>query len=70
MQRLHDAGIISQVHYIPVPLHPYYQNEGHRALDFPNAWAYYTEALSIPLFFALTDAQQDRVIDTILSNIH
>lgn len=70
MQRLHNAGIISQVHYIPVPLHPYYQREGHRPHDFPNAWAYYTEALSIPLFYALTDAQQDRVIDTILATIH
>ena len=70
MQRLYDAGIISQVHYIPVPLHPYYQEEGHRPHDFPHAWAYYTEALSIPLFFALTDTEQDRVIDTVLSMLH
>ena len=70
MQRLYDAGIISQVHYIPVPLHPYYQKRGHRPEDFPNAWSYYTEALSIPLYFALTDTQQDQVIQTVQSALH
>jgi UDP-4-amino-4,6-dideoxy-N-acetyl-beta-L-altrosamine transaminase len=63
MQRLYDAGYITQVHYIPVPLHPYYQKLGHRASDFPNAWAYYLEALSIPLFFSLTDEEQNRFVD-------
>ncbi len=70
MQRLYDKGVISQVHYIPVPLHPYYQKLGHRPEDFPNALSYYSEALSIPLFFALTDVQQDQVIDTIRSALH
>jgi dTDP-4-amino-4,6-dideoxygalactose transaminase len=63
MQRLHDVGYITQVHYIPVPLHPYYQNLGHRVADFPHAWAYYLEALSIPLFFSLSDEEQDRFVD-------
>lgn len=63
MQRLFDAGLITQVHYIPVPLHPYYQRLGHRASDYPQAWSYYTEGLSIPLFFGLTDGEQDQVIE-------
>jgi dTDP-4-amino-4,6-dideoxygalactose transaminase len=62
MQRLADSGLLTQVHYIPVPAHPYYRRLGHRASDFPRAWAYYTEGLSIPLYFSLTDGQQDRVI--------
>ncbi len=63
MQRLFDSGLITQVHYIPVPLHPYYQRLGYRAADYPHAWSYYTEGLSIPLFFGLTDGQQDQVIE-------
>jgi dTDP-4-amino-4,6-dideoxygalactose transaminase len=67
MQRLSDSGLITQVHYIPVPVHPYYQRLGHRAADYPRAWSYYTEGLSIPLFFGLTDGQQDQVIEKLRS---
>jgi len=63
MERLHAAGFTTQVHYIPVPLHPYYDKLGHRAPDYPNAWAYYAEALSIPLFYSLTDQDQARFIE-------
>jgi dTDP-4-amino-4,6-dideoxygalactose transaminase len=63
MQRLYESDLITQVHYIPVPLHPYYQRLGHRAQDYPHAWAYYAQGLSIPLYFGLTNEQQDQVIE-------
>lgn len=70
MQALHDAGMITQVHYIPVPLHPYYQRLGHNPRDYPRAWEYYGETLSIPLFYSLTDSEQAWVIDTLLATLH
>lgn len=63
MERLYAAGFITQVHYIPVPQHPFYQRLGHRAADYPNAASYYAEALSIPLFFSLTHEDQARFIE-------
>jgi dTDP-4-amino-4,6-dideoxygalactose transaminase len=36
---------------------------GFMAGDFPEAEAYYAQAISLPLFPAMTDAQQDYVID-------
>jgi perosamine synthetase len=60
MERLVEAGFITQVHYVPVPLHPYYQKLGHKATDYPNAWTYYNQALSIPLFYSFTDEDQAR----------
>jgi perosamine synthetase len=62
MQELKTRGIGSQVHYIPVPAHPYYRRLGHRPEDYSNAQKYYQEALSIPLFYDLTNDQQDLVI--------
>ncbi|MGH8616803.1 MAG: UDP-4-amino-4,6-dideoxy-N-acetyl-beta-L-altrosamine transaminase [Burkholderiales bacterium] len=62
MQRLFDRGLITQVHYIPVPLQPYYRRLGHTLERLPHMQAYYDECLSIPLFYALTDAQQLQVI--------
>jgi perosamine synthetase len=55
----------SQVHYIPVPSHPHYRRLGYKPEDYPNAQKYYQEGLSIPLFYDLTDEQQERVVTAI-----
>jgi UDP-4-amino-4,6-dideoxy-N-acetyl-beta-L-altrosamine transaminase len=57
------AGIGVNVHYIPVHLQPYYRDLGFAAGDFPQAEAYYAQAISLPLFPAMTDEQQDFVAD-------
>lgn len=62
MKELRQRGIICQVHYIPVPAQPYYRSRGFNPDDYPNAQAYYRQTLSIPLFYELTDQQQDHVI--------
>ena len=65
MRALSASNIGSQVHYVPVPLHPYYQKLGHNLDSFKNAKEYYDQALSIPLFYDLTDDEQNYVIKTI-----
>ena len=65
MKKLREYDVGSQVHYIPVPSQPYYRQLGFRPEDYPNALKYYQEALSIPLFFDLTEQQQRKVISTI-----
>lgn len=65
MRALKAKGIGSQVHYIPVPAQPFYRGLGHDPANFPHAERYYREALSIPLYYELTDTQQDRVIQSI-----
>ena len=62
MQDLKGRQIGTQVHYIPVPAQPYYRALGFRPEDYPNAQCYYREALTIPLFYALTDEEQQHVI--------
>ena len=60
---LRSQEIYSQVHYIPVHLQPYYCKKfGTGTGDFPATEAYYSEALSLPLFPKLSEADQDRVI--------
>lgn len=65
MQELKARGIGSQVHYIPVPAQPYYRKLGYSPEEYPHAYQYYHEALSIPLFYDLTDEMQQLVIDVI-----
>jgi UDP-4-amino-4,6-dideoxy-N-acetyl-beta-L-altrosamine transaminase len=59
--RMADKGIMLNVHYIPVHLHPYYQKLGFRRGDFPASEKYYAEAFTLPLYYGLTDDQQDYV---------
>ena len=66
MAALRDRGVGTQVHYIPVCLQPYYRERlGTRPGDFPGAEAFYAQALSIPMFAGLTDADVDHVIASV-----
>lgn len=62
---LRGAGIGANVHYIPIHTQPYYRALGFAPGDFPNAEAYYGRALSLPLFPAMTQADQQRVADVL-----
>ena len=65
MKEFKSAEIITQVHYIPVISHPYFQKKNYKDSNFPNCYNYYNSALSIPLFYDLTDKQQSYVIDQV-----
>ena len=62
---MRESGIGVHVHYIPVHTQPYYQQLGFKLGDFPEAEKYYEEALSLPLYFDLTESEQDRVINAL-----
>jgi len=64
-EELRASGVGVQLHYIPVPAQPYYRQLGFKAEDYPEAERYYGEAISLPMFPAMTDADQDRVGDTL-----
>ena len=57
-----ENGVNVNVHYIPIHMQPYYQQFGFKEGDFPNSEAYYACTISIPLFYGMTDSQQDRVV--------
>lgn len=60
---LRAVGIHVQVHYIPVHLQPDFMRLGFKRGDFPLAEAYYERTLSIPLHAALTDDEQELVVE-------
>ncbi len=64
---LRANGIGVQVNYIPAYWHPVFEDLGYRRGLCPNAEAYYAQELSLPLFADLSDADVDRVIDTVRS---
>jgi dTDP-4-amino-4,6-dideoxygalactose transaminase len=68
MERLRKRGIGTQVHYLPVHLHPFYRDR-YGGIDLPGAWSYYQRTLSLPLFSAMTSADVDRVVDELAASI-
>ncbi len=64
-EAMREAGMLVNLHYIPVYRQPYYEKMGFTAGYCPQAERYYAEVLSIPLYPGLTDVQQDVVVDTL-----
>ena len=55
-------NVHSQVHYLPVYWHSYYEKLGYEKGLCPNAEKYYQEAMSLPQYYGLTDEEADQVI--------
>lgn len=67
--KLRQAGINVNVHYIPVYKHPYYQEHGYEKVCCPNAEKLYEHIISLPLYPGLTDEEQDYVIEQVIKVI-
>jgi perosamine synthetase len=66
MSELRQQGIGTQVLYIPVHLQPWYRNMyGYEQDKCPVAESYYTRALSLPLFPAMSDNDIQKVISAV-----
>lgn len=66
IEKLKDSGVGTSVHFIPVPMHPYYKQLGYNIEEYPNALAAYNGAISLPLYPKMTDEHVDRVIEAVL----
>ena len=64
---LRASGIGVQLHYIPVHLQPYYRKMGFQEGNYPEAEAYASNAISIPLYPGLQERDQRRVVDRLTS---
>lgn len=68
-EELRQAGIGVNLHYIPVHTQPHYQTLGFQWGDFPEAEKYYQSAISIPLYYGLTEQQQDLIVTSLKSSM-
>ena len=64
MARLAEAGIGTQVHYLPLHMQPYYRDR-YGEMSLPGAEAFYSQALSLPLFPDMTEEEVDYVVETL-----
>ncbi len=62
---LKSANVGVNVHYIPVHTQPFYKSLGFKKGDFPNSEKYYEEAITLPLFYDLTEEEQDYIVSAL-----
>lgn len=68
-ETLREGGVLVNLHYIPVHLQPFYEAKGFKRGDFPESEKYFKEALSLPIFPAMSEIQQRRVIDSLIGAV-
>ena len=61
--RLAEAGVATNVHYKPLPMHTAYKNMGFDIKDFPHSYNMYRNEITLPLHTCLTDEQVEYVIE-------
>lgn len=61
-REMRERGITLNLHYIPVHTQPYYEALGHKPEECPLALDYYREAMTLPLYYALTNEEQDKIV--------
>jgi len=66
-QKMKDAGVLLNLHYIPIYRQPYFAKMGFDPKTFPNAERYYEQAFSIPMYADLSETNQDTVISSLLN---
>jgi dTDP-4-amino-4,6-dideoxygalactose transaminase len=66
IEKLKEKGIGTSVHFIPVPMQPYYKQLGYKVEDYPNALQAFNGAISLPLYPKMTLDQVHRVKETVL----
>ena len=66
-KKLREAGILVNIHYIPIYKQPYYQRIGYDSKEFIESEKYYEEAISLPIHTLLSEEDQDYVIENVLN---
>jgi UDP-4-amino-4,6-dideoxy-N-acetyl-beta-L-altrosamine transaminase len=68
VRRLHEQGIGTQVHYLPVHRQPYYRAR-YGGLALPGADAYYDRCLSLPLYYGMSDDDIRRTVTALRNSL-
>lgn len=63
IEKMAERGVATNVHYKPLPMMTAYKNLGCDIKDFPNAYDYYHNEITLPLHTLLTDEEVDYVCD-------
>lgn len=65
MQAIFDQDVSVNVHFQPLPILTAYKSRGYNMVDYPEAWNKYSNEITLPVYFDLTDEQVATVIKAV-----
>jgi dTDP-4-amino-4,6-dideoxygalactose transaminase len=69
MQAIFDQDVSVNVHFQPLPILTAYKKRGYHMEDYPEAWKAYSNEITLPVYFDLTDEQVQTVIGAVKSAV-
>jgi dTDP-4-amino-4,6-dideoxygalactose transaminase len=69
IQKIFDQDVSVNVHFIPIPLLSYYKNKGFKMEDYPQAYKNFSSEISLPVYYNLTEEQQNLVIQAVMNAV-
>jgi dTDP-4-amino-4,6-dideoxygalactose transaminase len=65
MQLIFDQDVSVNVHFLPLPTLTAYKKRGYKMEDYPETWNKYHNEISLPVYYDLSDANVQMVIDAV-----
>lgn len=69
IKKMAELGVACNVHYKPLPMHTAYKNLGFDIKDYPNAYKYFENEITLPLHTCLTDDEVEYVIKSFSTTV-
>lgn len=67
IQRISEADVAVNVHFIPLPMLSYFKELGYEINDFPQSFKNYSAEISLPIYPQLTNEQIDYIVSTVVN---
>ena len=67
--KMAERGVHCNVHYKPLPMHTAYKNLGFNIDNYPNAYDFYHNEITLPLYSKLTDEEVEYIIENFKKNM-
>ncbi len=69
MRLIFDQDVSVNVHFQPLPLLTAYKKRGFKMKDYPETWNKYSNEISLPVYFNLSDADVETIVSAVISAV-
>lgn len=69
MQKIFDQDVSVNVHFLPLPTLTAYKKRGYNIADYPETWNKYSNEISLPVYYDLSDEQVQTVINAVIKAV-
>jgi len=69
IQKIFDADVSVNVHFIPLAMLSFYKNRGYNISNYPVTYDNYSREISLPVFYDLSDEMLKRIVDAVTNAV-